>query len=199
MPSKEQYFSPAESLKLIQSMIDKTKNSISDKSHYFLLWGWAIFIGCVLQYWLKVIVNWPQHYYAWLITPVALVVHFYFTLRDKRKEKVQTYIGEAFRYLWISIGSSFMVLAFIFSHIGWQYCYPFYILFYAIGTYVSGSLIKFKPLKYGGLVCFPLAAVAELLSSDDQILILALAVMLSYIIPGYLLRQQYKKQLKHNG
>lgn len=179
-------------------MIDKTKHSISDKSHFFLLWGWTVFIACVLQYWLKVIMDYPQHYYAWYVTPVALAINFYFVFRDKKKEKVQTYIGEAFKYLWIAIGSSFMVLAFIFSNIGWQYCYPFYILFYAIGTYVSGSLIKFKPLIYGGIICFLLAIIAERMDFDSQILMLAFAVLISYIIPGYLLRQQYKKQHKNN-
>lgn len=194
MSPEDKNFSPTESLKLIQSMIDKTKHSISDKSHYFLLWGWAIFIGCVLQYWLKVVIDYPQHYYAWYVTPVALAINFYFVFRDKKKEKVETYIGEAFKYLWIAIGCSFMVLAFLFSDIGWQYCYPFYILFYAIGTYVSGSLIKFKPLIIGGIACFPLAAVTANFSFDNQILLLALAIMISYIIPGYLLRLQFKRQ-----
>lgn len=194
MSPEDRDFSPRESLQLIQSMIETTKHSISDKSHYFLLWGWAVFTGCVLQYWLKVIMDYPKHYYAWLVTPVALAINFYFVFRDKKKEKVQTYIGEAFKYLWIAIGCAFMVLAFLFSDIGWQYCYPFYILFYAIGTYVSGSLIKFKPLVIGGIACFPLAAITGNFSFDNQILLLALAIMISYIIPGYLLRLQFKKQ-----
>lgn len=194
MKNNENDFSPEESLQLIRSMIEKTKHSISDKSHYFLLWGWAVFIGSVLQYYLKVILDYPQHYYAWYITPVALIIFIVFLVRDSKKEKVKTFIDEASRYLWTGIGFSFMALGFIFSKMGWQYCYPIYILLYGIGTYVSGALIKFRPLIIGGIFCFPLAVIATYVEYDTQIITLAFAVLVSYIIPGYLLRMRYKKQ-----
>lgn len=193
----ENDFSPKESLKLIRSMIETTKHSMSDQSHFFLLWGWAVMTGCLLQYYLKVILNYPYHFYAWFITPVALVVHFYFVIRDHKREKVKTFINDANKYLWSAIGFSFLVLSFIFSKMGWQNCYPFYILFYGIGTYVSGSLIKFRPLIIGGIVCFPLAAIAAYFSFDAQIILLALAILISYIIPGHLLRMQYIKLQQH--
>lgn len=194
MKNNENDFSPEESLQLIRSMIEKTKHSISDKSHYFLLWGWAVFIGSLLQYYLKVIIDYPQHYYAWYITPVTLVIFIVFLVRDSKKEKVKTFIDEASRYLWTGIGFSFMALGFIFSKMGWQYCYPIYILLYGIGTYVSGALIKFRPLIIGGIFCFPLAVIATYVEYDTQIITLAVAVLVSYIIPGYLLRMRYKKQ-----
>ena len=194
MKNNENDFSPQESLVLIRSMIETTKNSISDKSHYFLLWGWAVFIGCVLQYYLKVIINYPQHYYAWYITPVALIIFIIFLIRDRKKEQVTTFIDEASKYLWTALGFSFFALGFIFSRMGWQYCYPIYILLYGVGTYVSGSLIKFRPLIIGSIICFPLAVVTAYVDFDSQIIMLAIAVLVSYIIPGHLLRMQYRKQ-----
>lgn len=41
MQAKEDDFSPQESLKLATQIIEAIKNSISDRSHYFLLWEWA--------------------------------------------------------------------------------------------------------------------------------------------------------------
>lgn len=194
METKESNFSPQESLQLIRSMIETTKHSISDKSHYFLLWGWAVFTGCVLQYYLKVIIDYPQHYYAWYVTPVALVIFVFLLIKDNKKEKVKTFINEASNYLWTALGFSFMALSFIFSKMGWQYCYPIYILLYGIGTYVSGSLIKFRPLIIGAAFCFPLAVVTAYVQFDTQIIMLAFAVLVSYIIPGHLLRMKYRKQ-----
>jgi Flp pilus assembly protein TadB len=194
MQFSEKEFSASESLHLITQMIETTKNSISDRSHYFLLWGWAVVIGCLTQYFLKVILNYPQHYYAWFVTPVAIVLHFMFIYRDNRKERVKTFINEATRYLWTAVGLSFLALAFVFSKIGWVNCYPFYILLYALGTYVSGSLIKFKPMVFGALLCFALVIVCVYLPYDFQILITAFAIIVSYIIPGYMLRSQYKQQ-----
>ena len=174
-------------------MIETTRHSFSDRSHYFLLWGWATFIGCVLQYFLMVVVQYPYHYYAWFVTPIALLWHFALLYRDRKKDRVKTFINEATGYVWMAIGFSYMALSFVFTKIGWQYCFPFYILMYGIGTFVSGKLITFKPLVYGGGACLALAAFAAYFSYPVQILLAAFAILISYIIPGHLLRNHYRK------
>lgn len=193
MEKDDQDFSPHESLLLIRSMIETTKHSISDKSHYYLLWGWAVMIGCFIQYLLMAVFNYAHHYYAWFITPVALVCQILFIIKDKRKERVRTFINEANAHLWMIIGLSFIPLFFIFSKIGWMYCFPIYILIYGIGTSVSGSLIKFKPLIIGGIANMVLSTITVYLRNDLQILMTAFAILISYIIPGHLLRLHYRK------
>jgi hypothetical protein len=193
MDNKEA-FSPADSLMVIRSMIESTRHSIRDSSHYYLLWGWATMVGCILQYLLMVVVEYKHHYYAWFVTPVALVIHLIFVLRDKKHERVKTYISEAYQYLWMAIGLAFLVLAFIFTKIGWQYSFPFYILFYGIGTAVSGALLKFRPMLWGGIVCFLCAAFAAYIPYTLQILLTAFAILVSYIIPGHLLRIHHRRQ-----
>lgn len=198
MPEQEK-FDAQESLQLIRSMIETTKASITDSSHYFLLWGWATMVGCLIQFILMQVVHYSDHYVAWFITPVALLIHFVFLFKDNRERRVKTFIGQANGYLWMAIGFSFMVLAFIFSRIGWQYSFPFYILFYGIGTSVSGALLQFKPMVRGGIACFVFASVAAYLPYHLQILLTAVAILISYIIPGHLLRSQYLKEQKVAG
>jgi hypothetical protein len=193
MNTSEKEFTPQESLQLIRLMIESTKSSISDNSHFFLLWGWATLIGCLMQYYLLVIVKYIHHYYAWFITPIALLLHIIFIYKYKRQERVKTFIDEANRYVWVIIGFSYFSLGIVFSKIGWQYCFPFYILLYGIGTYISGSLLKFKPMKIGGMVCLLLVMLAPFLDYPFQILLSAFAILISYIIPGHLLRNQYRK------
>ena len=196
MTERDTDFSPAQSLKLIQSMIETTRHSIKDSSHFFLLWGWAVMLGCLLQFVLLVVIEYPHHYLAWLITPVALVIHFIFLFRQGRQQKVRTFIGDATGYLWMSIGGCFVALGFIFAQVGWQHCFPFYILFYALGTTVSGALLQFRPMVIGGICCFVLAALAAFMPYHLQILLTAFAILISYIIPGYLLRTHFRK---HNS
>jgi surface polysaccharide O-acyltransferase-like enzyme len=199
MNHSEKTFDAKESLSLITSMIETTKASISDSSHYYLLWGWMVFAGCSIQYILLVIVKYPQHYYAWFVTPIALLVFFIMLFRDKRKQKVKTFISEASGYVWSAVGFSFLPLSFIFSKIGWQYSFPFYILLYGIGTYISGGLLNFKPLRIGGAICLLLAAFTPYVAYEHQILLTALAILISYIIPGHMLRNRYRvqNQLQH--
>ena len=193
MEESDKNFTPQESLRLITSMIETTKASISDNSHFFLLWGWATMAGCMLQFYLMVIVESPRHYYAWFVTPVAVLLHVIFLYKFKKNEKVKTFISEANSYVWVVIGFSFMALSFVFVKIGWQYSFPFYIMLYGIGTYISGSLINFKPMKFGGAACIVLVAVTPYLDYAFQILLAAFAILISYIIPGHLLRNQYRR------
>lgn len=193
MNTDDPELSAEESLKLIRSMIESTKTSISDSSHFFLLWGWTTFIGCLTQYYLLVVADYSRHYLAWLVTPVAVLVHMVFIYRYKKQETVKTFISEANGYVWGIIGCSYAALAIVFFKIGWQYCFPFYILLYGIGTFISGSLLKFKPMRIGGGICLFLVAVAPFLNYPVQILLAAFAIVISYIIPGYLLRNQYRR------
>lgn len=186
--------SPRESLHIIQSMIETTRRSVSDASAFYLLWGWAVMIACVLQFYLKVVVRYDHHYYAWFITFAAIVPHIFLLRKKGKQENVKTFVGEANKYLWTAIGLSFVVLMLIFSKTGWVNAYPFYILLYGIGTYVSGNLISFRPFIIGGICCGVLAAITAYVSYDLQILMTALAILISYIIPGHLLRMHYQRQ-----
>lgn len=191
----ETEFSPEESLKVIQTMINKTKDAVADDSFYFLLWGWLVFGCCMVQLFMKVILNNPYHYFIWWLMPVGGVISWIYGTKQAKTKKMKTFLDEALDYLWIALAFSFITLVAInmISGQAWQTAFTYYILLYAIGTFVTGSLLRFKPLIIGGLINFVLAAVSVRFSFDYQLLIGALAILISYIIPGHLLRAKYKK------
>lgn len=190
----EENFSPQQSLQLIQSMIDKTKANISQNRIYFLLWGWLTFAGFIGQFLLKRVFGYQHHYLVWLITFVGL----FFTIRYNRRDRRQgprTYIGDAMGYLWSGMAASFFVLCVIITFLkvpttGWLYCYPFFILMYGLGTFVSGKILQFNPLVTGGVLNWVLACAAVFVPYDYQMLLAAAAILTSYIIPGHLLQTQ---------
>jgi hypothetical protein len=185
----EENFSPQQSLQLIQSMIDKTKQNISDKSIYFLVWGWLTFIACTGQFILKHIYNYPKHYYVWWVVVIGIFFSIYEGIREEKKRKVQTYVSESIRYLWIGMGIAYFVLSMIFTKIGWDKpIFPFFIMLYGLGTFISGNIIKFRPLVIGGIIALGLAVGSAYVEYDYQMLFAAAAILISYIIPAYILR-----------
>jgi hypothetical protein len=190
---QQENFSPQQSLDVIQSMILKTKNTVADSSVFFLLWGWVVFIACLLQYFLKNIVHYQNHYYAWFMIIIGIVGSVYLGSQQDKKTKVKTYIDESIDNLWLSIGITFFALGLIFAKIGYENAFTFYILLYGIGCFITGRLIKFTPLIWGGIGAWLLAILSAYLDYDTNILITAVAILISYIIPGYLLRIKYKK------
>ncbi len=192
---QEKEFSPEESLQLIRSMISKTKDAVAVDSFYFLFWGWLVFACCAIEYVLMVYFKYPYHSFVWWSMPVGGIISGIYSARQARIKRSMTYIEEALSYLWIAIGLSFFVLVFVnIVSEAWKTAFTYYILMYAIGTFVSGRLIRFKPLVIGGILNFILAAVSIKFTFAHQLLIGALAILISYIIPGHLLRIRYNNK-----
>jgi len=196
--NNEKELSPQESLQLIQTMINKTKDTVGDDSFYFLLWGWLVFVCCITEFILKVYVNYPYHYFVWWLMPVGGVISGIYGSKQSKQQRVKSFVDEAVDYLWISLAMAFIVLIIInvLSKTPWQSAFTYYILLYAIGTFVSGKLLRFRPLVIGGLINFALAAVSIKFNYDEQLLVGSLAILMSYIIPGHLLRMRYQQQKK---
>lgn len=185
----EERFSPQESLVLIQAMINKTKVDLGENRIYFLFWGWLSFLAILGQFFLKVVVQYKHHYLVWLIVIPAVIITVLYSVKRNKRKSTRTYIGESMSYLWSGISISFVVLSFVITKQkeGWNYSYPFFILLYGLGTFVSGKILQFRPLVVGGVFNFILAIIASFVTFDYQLLIAAAALLTSYIIPGHLL------------
>ncbi|HEY0732963.1 MAG TPA: hypothetical protein VGD33_11130 [Chitinophagaceae bacterium] len=187
----EDKFSPQESLLLIQSMIERTKTNISENRFYFLVWGWLTFSAILLQFFLKVVMDYKHHYIVWLLMIIGIVLTIWKSRQEDKEQGYRTYVGDSMGYLWLGIGISFFVLSIIITFsIGWFKAWPFFILFYGMGTFISGKLIQFTPSIVGGIICWILAPIAIFVHYDYQLLIAAAAILCSYIIPGYMIKPE---------
>lgn len=189
----EEKFSPEQSLQLIQSMISKTKQNMSDNSIYFLIWGWLTFIAFIGQFILKHILEYEKHYMVWLVVIIGILFSIYQGKKDEKKVRAKTWVGENMSHLWAGMAISFFVLSMIITRMGWETeMYPFFIMLYGLGTFVSGNFLQFRPLIIGGIIAWVLAIGSTWVSYDYQMLFAAAAILFSYIIPAYMLRRKNK-------
>jgi len=194
---KEPEFSPEESLKIIATMINKSKGSVADNSFYFLLWGWLVLVCCIGQYVLKVFLHYPNHSIVWLSMPFAGIVSWIYGSRQAKQLQIKSFVTDAIQIIWMSLGiTMFVLILIILASETWSNSLTYFILIYAIGTFVTGKFLQFKPLIIGGLINFAIAAISVRFSANNQLLLCALAILTSYIIPGHLLRAKYQNQ-KH--
>lgn len=188
---QEEKFSPHDSLQLIQAMILRTRNDLSGNVKYFLLWGWLTFIACTSQFLLKNVLHYEKHYQVWMVMLIGIAGSIYFGFKDGRKSRVKTYVGDNMSYLWMGMGVTFFVLSMILTRLGWDNTvFPFFIMLYALGTFVSGKILQFRPMVVGGIVAWLLAIGCVYVSYDFQMLFAAAAILVSYIIPAYMLRER---------
>jgi hypothetical protein len=192
-----QKFSAEQSLHLIQSMIEKAKQDVANNSFYLLLWGWLIFIAALLNFGLMKFTHFEQPYLAWNLVWIGAIASIIKGVKDSRKIAVKTFVGETMKVFGISQGILYTGLAFFFGKYDlWAISFPLYILVYAVTCFFMGALMQFPLLKWTGLLCLPIMVIGVYVSFDWQLLLMALAILISYIIPGHVLSAKEKLQNK---
>lgn len=175
-----------ESLEIITDMIQTAKGTMQGMSFHFLLWGWVVIIGNLGHYYLMQYTNYDYPFAVWLITIPAWIASFLYGYTQSSKSKVRTYSGELITWTWLAF--SFSIVIFIFSGKFGELISPSILLFAGTATFLTGLIIKFKPLIYGGSSFWIFAAVGFMVSPAHSLLLSAVAVVIGYLIPGYLLK-----------
>lgn len=196
MENNAESFSPEQSIQVIQTMIAKTRSSVADNSFFFLLWGWLVFIAALLQYVLYVIVRTDANGAAWSLMLIGFVVSI-IRMAKQKPRPFKTYVDDGLVNIWVCIVIVQALTAFVFFRRGgWENCYTFFILLYSVGCFLTGRLLKFAPLIWGAVICWALAILTMFVNFQANMLLIAAAVLFSYIIPGYMLRREYKMHSK---
>lgn len=195
MNENEKIMTEAESLSIISGMINRAKNRFSETGTLYLLWGWVILVCSITQFVAIQYFNYQKSYQVWFLTWLVVIYQFIYLAKRKKREKVKTYTDEIIGFVWFT----FMICIFIMMFIlGKQKAYesinPLILVLYGMPTFLSGVILKFKPLIIGGICCWLLAIGSPLVMYQYQLLLLACAVIAAWIIPGYLLRAKFKKE-----
>ncbi len=183
-----------DSMRIINEMIATAKNSVSDNSFHYLLWGWLVLIASGLDYFLSTMYHTPNHWLPW---PVMMgaggILAFIYSIVKKRNKTVKTYFETFLGHTWISVVVALFLTAFIGARFGAQAAYPVIMILYGMGLFVSGMTFRFHPLVIGSIVCWACAVAACYISHENQLILLGISVLGGYIIPGYILKLKLKK------
>ncbi len=193
MESSEKTFSEKESLQLITEMISNAKQNFKDNGFFYLVWGWLVFVAALSHYVLLTVIHYDKPFLPWpILMSLGAVATMIYGMSQSRKAPVRTYMGKFMGFLWGGFSISLLIVLASMHKIGPEVAYPFILILYGIGTFVSGGMLRFPLLIAGGIVCWVLAVISFYVGFEHQLLLVALAVLLSYIIPGHVLKSNYK-------
>lgn len=193
MEPTEKPLSGPESLALISEMIQAAKQDLSDNSYDLLLWGWLV-LAAALSHFALLQTTYDKPWLAWpVLMGLGTVLAFVNGARRGKRERVRTAQGDFMTFLWSGFGVMLLFLLGVGVFQGWGLAYPLIIALYGLGTFATGGALRFRPLIWGGAACWLLATVAFRATFDVQLLLVAAAVLVSYIVPGHLLRNQYRR------
>jgi hypothetical protein len=189
-----------EALSVIEQMIATARQDVKDNGFFFMLWGWLVLAGALTNYVMLVWMHSPYASLVWaILMPLGGIISFIAGMRERkeREKRVNTYLDEMMKY----IVRAFVVSLFIvcvmlpFNNQNWQVFFPVLMVLYGYALYIFGGVLRFRLLNIGGMINWLLASIAFFVTYDIQLLLLALAVLCGYIIPGHTLNSRFRKDV----
>lgn len=186
----EKQMNSEERLAFITSMINQAKERYTNRSSfYFLLWGWVVSIANFSHYLLDKFDLYEFPFIVWLITIPATLASIWYGFKSSKEKIVVSHLDKVNASLWISIFVMIVICLMFMQTINYNHN-PIILLFSGLGAFISGIIMKYKPIIFGGIVLW-IGACAGLLSSVlNQQLIAGIAVFIGYLIPGYMLKKE---------
>lgn len=187
-------FNENQSLQVIKEMIQVSQKKLKNNGILFILWGWIMFYNYISSYVFRDMVITYQirkgfEYFGAGLGIFAFAFTIYYIFRNSRK--VKTYIGISLRYVWISLivclSLTNMILFHGLKELNVELQHPIFMLFIAFAIVVTGGILRYRLLIFGGIVFGILAYTCSYLDIKWQMICEAAAWLIAFIIPGHIL------------
>jgi hypothetical protein len=187
MDTENQILTTQQSLDIITRMIQQAHGNIKRSSAYLILWGVVIATanaGMFILMWTE----YPRPYLVWLISVPAWMLTIYISFKQKKDSNVSSHFDTINACLWYSYGVIIFTIILFGAKINYQ-LNPVILLMSAIPSFVSGIVIKFRPLIIGGILFWVFGILCFLVEGPWQYLVGAIAVTTGHLVPGLMLRK----------
>ncbi|MCX6225075.1 MAG: hypothetical protein NTV01_10075 [Bacteroidia bacterium] len=184
-------FSPEESIELINKMLTRAKLTVEQGSFHMILWGWLISAICLGHFLLMKFTDLQHPYFIWWLTIIGGLISGIYGFRKGSRSIVRTYAGYVHMWVWMGFLISGIILFILLLDRPWVIG-AFILMLAGYATFLSGIIIKFRPMIIGGILLWLSAVAAHFLDQEYALLINAIAIFLGYLVPGYMLRKKVR-------
>lgn len=178
------------SLEIIEEMVKKSKERYSDSGFLYLLWGYLVIIAALINF-VLLKMDYSYSFIGWaVLMPLGGVISGIYSARENKKHYVKTYTDDVMKYTWLAFGILLITILVFMGKLQLN-TYPLIMVAYGVPTFISGGVLKFKPLIYGALGSVVMGIISFFYPFDVQLIMLSFSILMAYLIPGHLLRNQY--------
>jgi uncharacterized protein with PQ loop repeat len=220
---EEKQLTEKESLNLITQMINKAKDSYHDTGIGAIMWG-AVVAICSLVKLSEIHFGYRLPFDVYLLTLAAIIPQIFISIKEKRERKVKSYDDIYLGYLWLGYGICIFLMILIVNNvyaelnplvkdykeltkgrIDWvdfrfsEFVSPLFLLLYGFPTFVTGAACKFKPMLWGGILCWTCSIIAIYTTIKIDLLLTAASAIMAWLIPGILMEKEYRLYKKEQA
>lgn len=190
-----------EDLKLIKTIINKTKEAIDPAAPILILWGIIVFIGNITTHFLLLDENYQEYigYTWWGICITGSIISIIMGLRiglRRYKYGINYYATRQLALIWtilIPIGVVWSIIGPHYNIFPYEGLSVFWALLYAIGIYIMGIFYS-KEFIYGGIVIF-LGTIMSVIFYDIHCIINGIFLGSGTVIPAVIAHKRFKNMV----
>jgi len=187
MDTNQETLTPQQSLDIIRQMIEQAQGKVQKNSLYLILWGWVV-AGCNFGvYALVRFTDFDYPYSLWLLVIPAWIITMLHSRKQDRQAGAQSHLDRINMWLWICAGIAIAPIVIFGYKINYN-INPLTLNLVAVPTFLTGMIVRFRPLLFGGISLFVLGIVSFLVDPVTQHLVAGIAIITGYLVPGYLLK-----------
>lgn len=186
---EEKRLDAAESLALIERMIENTRNDMErNAGRPFLVWGYVTLLTTLLVWGTVVQTGEPRWNLLWLLIPLLGGTLTYFTRGKRTEGRVHTFVDRVLGSVWLVAGltASFLSLVALFTPIRLPILFVI-LLTMGMGTAATGLILRFRPAACCGAAAILLAPGMLIVHNDWQPALFAAGFLAMMIVPGHIL------------
>jgi hypothetical protein len=165
----------------------------------FLAWGYPTAIVLLLEF--AALLIWNEDWCSWLWAGIPLIgtpLMMYFLNEDFERTHRRTLEQNVILMMWVFIGFASCVggAAMGFAGVFQQSFFAYLGLLCGMGCFMTGIILHFRPKTICGIIASALSALPLFFQGDLwpwQLLVTAIIVIISLIIPGHLFRRYVRK------
>lgn len=193
-------FDERQSLQVIQEMHQFSKRKLQSDGILLIVWGYAMSLMSLIAYFKEILflpnrVMFVLKFADPFLPLLALAFTIYYFYAEKKK--ATTYIGASLRYVWISLFFCLVLTNLILfnkiQNVNFSLQHPLFMVFLAFSVVVTGIILRFRLIIWGGILFGILAYWCSFLELQQQIFLEGIAWLIALVIPGHILYYKRNK------
>ncbi|RYY46101.1 MAG: hypothetical protein EOO06_15255 [Chitinophagaceae bacterium] len=209
-----------ESLAIINSMISRAKDSFHGTGVGTMMWGVVIAV-CSLVKLSEVHFGYKLPFDIYLLALFAILPQIIISAKEKKSQKARSFEDTFVSPIWIGFGVCTFLLVLIINILFAnyiplyneykaltghapafslrEYIMPLFLLLYGLPTFITGVGCHFKPMFWGGIVCWVSCVLAVFTEYRIDLLLTAFSAIAAWFIPGLMMEKEYRRYKKSGG
>lgn len=202
-----------EGFQLIRSMIASARESYHSTGIGAMMWGIVIAV-CSLVNFLELQYQFNLPFDIFWLALVAIIPQILISRKESREKKIKAHDDRFIKYLWIAFGICIFLLIHSINlvFINWapvskeytalsghapsfrfsEFTASLFLMLYGLPTFVTGAACRFKPMLWGGVLCWGCAVITAYTPVKIDLLLMAFSAIVAWFIPGLIMEKVYR-------